>query len=203
MLTRPELFKPREAARRLTHTSIDRSIDTWPTKHQATASVDPETDAALQEMVRREFRGSATVLTIAHRLHTICFYDAVIVLDKGRVVEQGAPLDLLRRPLPPPHNNPASHTNPHAAAAAAAAAAANAAVSGELTAMSSAAGDVVAVTPLSNVQSSPPPPPPSSANNAPCISPGSFRRLAEESGDYENLVRIAEEELRTGGARVG
>ena len=167
--------------------------------------MDPETDAALQEMVRREFRGSATVLTIAHRLHTICFYDAVIVLDKGRVVEQGAPLDLLRRPLPPPHNNPASHNNPHAAAAAAAATAANAAnaaVSGELTAMSSAAGDVVAVTPLSNAQPSPPPPP-SSASNAPCISPGSFRRLAEESGDYENLVRIAEEELRTGGARVG
>ena len=38
---------------------------------EATASVDHETDAAIQRMVRHELRGTATVLTVAHRLNTV------------------------------------------------------------------------------------------------------------------------------------
>ena len=38
--------------------------------------------------------GEATVLTIAHRLHTIMYYDRVVVLDAGHVVESGAPMAL-------------------------------------------------------------------------------------------------------------
>ena len=41
---------------------------------EATASVDHETDARIQAMVRRDFCGTTTVLTIAHRLHTAAFY---------------------------------------------------------------------------------------------------------------------------------
>ena len=137
---------------------------------EATASVDPETDARLQEMVRREFRGSATVLTIAHRLHTICFYDSVIVLDKGRVIEQGSPLELLRRNPPPDgfYGDLGADSEESSAAI------------GELRALSAASGDVARAS-------------------SPCACPGAFRRLAEESGDYESLVEIAEEEQRQRG----
>ena len=38
--------------------------------------------------------GEATVLTIAHRLHTIMYYDRVVVLDAGHVVESGEPMAL-------------------------------------------------------------------------------------------------------------
>ncbi|XP_052748998.1 probable multidrug resistance-associated protein lethal(2)03659 [Galleria mellonella] len=61
---------------------------------EATASVDPETDKHIQNTIRTKFANS-TVLTIAHRLHTVMDYDRVIVMDKGRVVETGHPYELL------------------------------------------------------------------------------------------------------------
>lgn len=61
---------------------------------EATASVDAETDASIQKMIRERFEGT-TLLTIAHRLHTIVDYDVVLVMDKGRVAEFGAPVELL------------------------------------------------------------------------------------------------------------
>mmetsp|Transcript_71297 Transcript_71297/g.200904 ORF Transcript_71297/g.200904 Transcript_71297/m.200904 type:complete len:401 (-) Transcript_71297:463-1665(-) len=62
---------------------------------EATASIDHETDVQIQAMVRRDFKNNTTVLTVAHRLHTIAFYDLVLVLDKGQVVEYDSPLKLL------------------------------------------------------------------------------------------------------------
>ena len=56
------------------------------------------TDGRIQEMVRRDFRGNCTVLTIAHRLHTIGFYDRVLLLSQGAVQEYDTPLSLLREP---------------------------------------------------------------------------------------------------------
>ncbi|TID16010.1 hypothetical protein E6O75_ATG09068 [Venturia nashicola] len=59
---------------------------------EATASIDYATDAKIQETIR-EIKN--TTITIAHRLQTIIDYDKVLVLDKGEVVEYGAPWDLV------------------------------------------------------------------------------------------------------------
>ncbi|ETE72132.1 Multidrug resistance-associated protein 1, partial [Ophiophagus hannah] len=61
---------------------------------EATAAVDLETDSLIQSTIRTQFEG-CTVLTIAHRLNTIMDYTRVIVLEKGRIVECGAPADLI------------------------------------------------------------------------------------------------------------
>merc|ERR1712137_854774 len=61
---------------------------------EATASVDSDTDAMLQDMIRTLF-AKKTVLTIAHRLDTIMDSDRVMVLDSGNIAQMGPPLQLL------------------------------------------------------------------------------------------------------------
>jgi ATP-binding cassette, subfamily C (CFTR/MRP), member 1 len=63
---------------------------------EATASIDNETDAAIQKMIRENFQ-NATVLTIAHRLNTIMDSDRVLVMNDGRVAEFDTPENLLRQ----------------------------------------------------------------------------------------------------------
>ena len=63
---------------------------------EATASCDVNTDAMVQKVIRKVFAG-CTVLTIAHRLHTIMGADKILVLDRGKVAEFGPPSELLRR----------------------------------------------------------------------------------------------------------
>jgi ABC-type multidrug transport system fused ATPase/permease subunit len=60
---------------------------------EATASVDVQTDAMIQTMVREAFKGT-TVLIVAHRINTILDCDRVMVLDQGRVAEFGSPAEL-------------------------------------------------------------------------------------------------------------
>uniref|UniRef100_A0A336K3I0 CSON002942 protein n=1 Tax=Culicoides sonorensis TaxID=179676 RepID=A0A336K3I0_CULSO len=61
---------------------------------EATANVDPQTDALIQKTIRSKF-ANCTVLTIAHRLNTIMDSDKIIVMDEGRCLEFGSPYELL------------------------------------------------------------------------------------------------------------
>ncbi|CAG5134059.1 unnamed protein product, partial [Candidula unifasciata] len=61
---------------------------------EATANVDPITDELIQQTIRTKFQ-DCTVLTIAHRLHTIADSDRVMVLDMGQIVEFDKPYNLL------------------------------------------------------------------------------------------------------------
>ena len=63
---------------------------------EATASVDGETDAFVQRMLRAKFQNT-TLLTVAHRLNTIMDYDQVLVMSDGKAVEFGPPGILLEK----------------------------------------------------------------------------------------------------------
>jgi len=63
---------------------------------EATASVDNETEAAIQRSIARLGR-DRTVLVIAHRLSTVRHAERIVVLDHGRVVEQGTHDELVGR----------------------------------------------------------------------------------------------------------
>ncbi|XP_045127905.1 ATP-binding cassette sub-family C member 4-like isoform X2 [Portunus trituberculatus] len=61
---------------------------------EATANVDPRTDELIQQTIRTKF-AECTVLTIAHRLHTIMDSDRVMVLQAGQLMEFDTPYNLL------------------------------------------------------------------------------------------------------------
>ncbi|MGP4101705.1 ABC transporter ATP-binding protein [Nonomuraea sp. KM90] len=63
---------------------------------EATASADPENEARIQDALSEVARGR-TVLVIAHRLSTVRGADRIVVLDAGRLVEQGRHEELLAR----------------------------------------------------------------------------------------------------------
>lgn len=64
---------------------------------EATARLDPGTEALLQAATERLLAGR-TAIIIAHRLATVASVDDVVVLEHGRVVEHGSRRDLLARP---------------------------------------------------------------------------------------------------------
>jgi ATP-binding cassette subfamily B protein len=63
---------------------------------EATSALDSESEEAIRDAVARLMRGR-TVIAIAHRLSTVRNFDRVIVLQNGRVLEDGSPDHLLRR----------------------------------------------------------------------------------------------------------
>ncbi len=61
---------------------------------EATASVDPLTESQIQEGLNLMLHGR-TAIVIAHRLSTIEHADRIIVLEQGRIIEEGTHLGLL------------------------------------------------------------------------------------------------------------
>lgn len=55
---------------------------------EATASLDPENEAYVQHAVNELVR-DRTVVVIAHKLKTVRHADCILVIDKGRILEQG------------------------------------------------------------------------------------------------------------------
>jgi ATP-binding cassette subfamily B multidrug efflux pump len=62
---------------------------------EATSALDSEVEAAIQQSLGTLMAGK-TVIAIAHRLSTIARMDRLIVLDQGRIIEQGTHHELLR-----------------------------------------------------------------------------------------------------------
>ena len=63
---------------------------------EATSSVDTRTEVLIQHAMAR-LRQGRTGFVIAHRLSTIRNADSIVVMDQGRIVEQGSHVELLRR----------------------------------------------------------------------------------------------------------
>ena len=63
---------------------------------EATSALDSEVEATIQESLDKMMEGK-TVIAIAHRLSTIAAMDRLIVLDKGRIIEEGSHTELLEK----------------------------------------------------------------------------------------------------------
>jgi ATP-binding cassette subfamily B protein len=62
---------------------------------EATSSLDAESAQLVQEALTRLFEGR-TVIAVAHRLSTLEGFDRIVVLERGRIVDDGTPAELLR-----------------------------------------------------------------------------------------------------------
>ncbi|MGO7869185.1 ABC transporter ATP-binding protein [Rhizobium leguminosarum] len=63
---------------------------------EATSALDSESEAAIQERLNLVMEGK-TVIAIAHRLSTIARMDRIVVIDHGRIVEEGRPDELVEQ----------------------------------------------------------------------------------------------------------
>ena len=61
---------------------------------EATASLDVENESAVQAALSELLRGK-TVLVIAHRMRTVAGADHIVVLEDGRVAQEGTPSELM------------------------------------------------------------------------------------------------------------
>ena len=64
---------------------------------EATAAVDVQTDAMLQNTLRGPLFANRTIITVAHRMNTIMDSDRVVVLERGEVIEFDPPAELIKK----------------------------------------------------------------------------------------------------------
>lgn len=63
---------------------------------EATSALDSESEQAIQDALMRLIKGR-TVMAIAHRISTLESFDRILVLERGRIVEDGSAAELIRR----------------------------------------------------------------------------------------------------------
>ncbi len=66
---------------------------------EATSALDSDSEAAIQAALDNLMRGR-TVIAIAHRLSTLRNFDRIVVMEAGRIIDDGSPLALAHRPGP-------------------------------------------------------------------------------------------------------
>jgi subfamily B ATP-binding cassette protein MsbA len=63
---------------------------------EATSALDNESERLVQDALQKLMQGRTTLI-VAHRLSTIEHADRVVVMQRGRIVEQGTPAELLAK----------------------------------------------------------------------------------------------------------
>ena len=66
---------------------------------EATSALDTESEQAIQQALDRLMSGRTTI-AIAHRLSTLRNFDRIVVMDRGRIVDDGSPAELANRAGP-------------------------------------------------------------------------------------------------------
>lgn len=61
---------------------------------EATSSLDVATEKKLLDAAVEAFQGR-TIITVAHRLHTLAYFDRILVFDKGRIVRDGPAAEII------------------------------------------------------------------------------------------------------------
>ena len=64
---------------------------------EATSALDSESEALIQDALEKLMKGRTSIV-VAHRLSTVASMDRIIVLDNGKIVEQGSHEELLKKP---------------------------------------------------------------------------------------------------------
>ena len=64
---------------------------------EATSALDNESESLIRRVIK-ELKGKVTIIVIAHRLSTVADLDRILVLDGGRITEEGKPEALLKNP---------------------------------------------------------------------------------------------------------
>ncbi len=62
---------------------------------EATSALDNESEMEIQKVIKN-IKGKVTILLIAHRLSTVISSDRLIILENGKIIEQGTPENLLK-----------------------------------------------------------------------------------------------------------
>ncbi|MEF2231199.1 MAG: ATP-binding cassette domain-containing protein, partial [Pseudodesulfovibrio sp.] len=64
---------------------------------EATAALDNKSQARVQNIITNNMKGVSTVVAVIHRLDMLPYYDKVVVLKAGKIVEQGPYDELLKK----------------------------------------------------------------------------------------------------------